>query len=167
MKSKRLLSAVALLSLSAAGCAPDYSNLDETQNALTDPGALIAMDMDSQVGVLLDELPPGSVRELAAANAVAQPTSFWQDRASRQARLMGYRLVFRAQYYNSSFSNTGNIHGALPMPPPSTWTTTITNAPFRTQIGGHDLVMVNYHFSATILTDTSSPGISEQSLGTV
>jgi hypothetical protein len=167
MKSKCVLSGVALLLLAAAGCGSDYSKLDVTQNALTDPGALVAMDMDSQVGVLLDELPPGSVRELAATNAAAQPTSFWQDRAVRQARLMGYRLVFRAQYYNSAFSNTGNIHGALPMPPPSTWTATITSAPFRTQIGNHDLVMVNYHFSATILTDSSSPGISEQSLGTI
>ena len=163
----KLAFVMSALSLAAAGCAPDSSELTVSNRAVAAPGALIAMDMDSQVGVLLDELPAGPVRELAAANAAAQPTRFWQDRALRQARLMDYRLVFRAQYYNSYWSNTGNIHGALPMPPPATWTATITSAPQRTQIGNHDLVMVNYHFSATILTDTSSPGISEQSLGTI
>src|SRR6516225_2392849 len=126
-----------LLAASAlVGCTDDTSL---TSSDIAASGALVAMDMDSQVGVLLDELPAGPVREAAAANATARPTSFWQDRALRQARLMDYRLVFRAQYYNSAHSNTGNIHGALPMPPPSTWTATITSAPYRTQIGNHDL----------------------------
>ncbi len=111
------------------GCASDSSEISVQQSAATDPGALIQMDMDSQVGVLLDELPAGPVREAAAANAMAQPASFWQDRAKRQTRLMDYRLVFRAQYYNSYWSNTGNIHGALPMPPDSTWGFNITSAP--------------------------------------
>jgi hypothetical protein len=162
----RSLPAILLAAASVAvpACTDDTSL--QTDN-LTDPGALVALDMDSQVGVLLDELPPGAVREAAAANAMAQPASFWQDRAKRQARLMDYRLVFRAQYYSSSHSNTGNIHGALPMTPESTWTATITSAPYRTSIGNHDLVMVNYHFSTTMLTDVSSPGASEASLGTV
>lgn len=157
-----------LLAASAlAGCTDDTSLTSADVAALADPGALVAMDMDSQVGVLLDELPAGPIREAAAANAMAQPASFWQDRAKRQTRLMDYRLVFRAQYYNSYWSNTGNLHGALPMPPDSTWTTRLTSAPYRTTIGNHDLVMVNYHFSATMLTDAASPGASEQSLGTV
>ena len=160
----RHLAAALLLAAAAPACTDDTSLSTDEVGAT---GALVAMDMDSQVGVLLDEIPAGPLREAAAANAMAQPTAFWQDRAKRQARLMDYRLVFRAQYYNSYWSNTGNIHGALPMPPDAGWTEKITSAPYRTTIGNHDLVMVNYHFSATILTDTSSPGTSEATLGTV
>jgi hypothetical protein len=149
------------------GCASDSSDLSVNENASTDPGALVNLDMDSQVGVLLDELPVGPVREATAANAMAEPPSFWNDRAIRQARLTDYRLVFRAQYYASYHSSSSNVHGALPLTPPSTWTATITSSPYRTTIGNHDLVMVNYHFSTTILTDVDSPGASEQSLGTV
>src|SRR4051812_43317474 len=106
MKLKAVVSGFGVAALVGTRCASDSSEIVlEQQQSVTDPGGLVQMDMNSQVGVLLDELPVGPVREAAAANAVAKATSFWQDRAIRQARLMDYRLVFRAQYYNSYWSN--------------------------------------------------------------
>ena len=52
-----------------------------------DPGSLISMSMDSQVGVLLDEIPAGTLRDAAAANALAQGPDFWTARAARQTKL--------------------------------------------------------------------------------
>ena len=156
-----LLAAV-FFSILASGCASEHGASDVPRDA-----GLVALNMDSRVGVLLDELPPGEVRELAAANAMLQPTTFWEDRAKRQARLMAYRLVFRSLYYDSGVSNRDDVHGALPLPPPSTWIVSIVGSPYRTQIEDHDLVVVDYHFSATILTDAESPGRSEGSLGTI
>ena len=52
-----------------------------------DPGSLISMSMDSQVGVLLDEIPAGILRDAAAANALAQGADFWTARAARQTKL--------------------------------------------------------------------------------
>ena len=134
---------------------------------MTPSGGLIGLSMDSTVGVLLDELPAGPVREAAAANALAQASNFWIARAKRQARLTSYRLVFRSQYYNSYWSNTGNIHGPLPLPPTSNWNVTVKGPAHRVKVNSHDLVVVDYTFSSTILTDAASPGQVEQSLGTV
>lgn len=38
--------------------------------AARDPGALISMSMKGTVGVLLDEIPPGAWREMAAQDAL-------------------------------------------------------------------------------------------------
>jgi hypothetical protein len=38
------------------------------------------MDMTSTVGVLLDEIPAGPLREQAAAEALAQLAAFWNSR---------------------------------------------------------------------------------------
>ena len=88
-------------------------------NPAAPSGALIRMSMDSTIGVLLDELPPGPLREQAASNALAMGSDFWLARARRQVRLMNYRLVFRGAFYSSSFSNDPHVRGPLPLPPPS------------------------------------------------
>ena len=62
----------------------------------TPAGALIQMNSTSTVGVLLDEIPAGPLREQAAANALAKPADFWIARARNQVRLMSYRLVSAA-----------------------------------------------------------------------
>src|ERR1043166_4401043 len=91
--------------------------------ASTDPGSLISMSMDSQVGVLLDEIPAGALRDAAAANALAQGSDFWTSRAARQTKLAFYRLVFRGFYY-PNYKN--NQKGPLPLPHESKWNIHLT-----------------------------------------
>src|SRR2546423_743902 len=106
--------------LFACGQAPDKTG--STESAVTTNGALVRMDMASTVGVLLDEIPAGPQREAAAANALAEPASFWEARARTQVRLTSYRLVFRAQYYSASWSNGNTVpKGPLPLPPKAIW----------------------------------------------
>ncbi len=136
-------------------------NPSQVTSGLTTAGALVRMDMSSTVGVLLDDLPLAN-RDAAAAAALAQPASFWTDRATRQARLTYYRLAFRGGFYT-----TTPPKGPLPLPPDPVWHIQLTGRPQRATIGGHDLVVVNYSFNSYILSDTTSPGIVEPSLGTV
>jgi len=91
--------------------------------AATDPGALISMSMNSTVGVLLDEIPAGALRDTAAANALAQGSDFWAARAARQTKLAYYRLVFRGEYYPNYKSNQ---KGPLPLPDKSKWNIVLT-----------------------------------------
>lgn len=130
-------------------------------------GALIKLDMGSTVGVLLDEIPAGPQREQAAANALAAAPGFWIGRAGRQLRLTNYRLVFRGAYYAASYSNDPHARGPLPLPPESTWRITLSGAPTRTKIDGHDLVVQGYTFGSYILTDSASPGTSDPNLASV
>ena len=65
-----------------------------------DPGSLVQTSMQSEVGVVLDELPT-SMRARVASALVAKPSAFWKERASAQLRLTVYRLVFR-QYFHSA-----------------------------------------------------------------
>ena len=53
--------------------------------ASADPGALVRMEMSSTVGLLLDEIPAGPLREQAAAEALARPAGFWIE-PGRSAR---------------------------------------------------------------------------------
>src|SRR5687768_3697961 len=62
--------------------------------ASAEEGSLVGLSMDSQVGVVLDELP-ASQRARVANALIAKPASFWQNRARAQVRLATYRLVFR------------------------------------------------------------------------
>ena len=152
--------------LFACGQAPERTA--SSQNADATSGALIRMDMSSTVGVLLDEIPAGPQREAAAANALAEPASFWEARARSQVRLTSYRLVFRGQYYSASWSN-GNTtpKGPLPLPPKAVWNVHASGQPYRTKIDTHDLVVSDYAFSSYIVTDADSPGIVEPALATV
>src|SRR5688500_12482141 len=109
---QRLLGAILVCSVCACG---DDSQPDP------DPGALIEVTMDSQVGVLLDELP-ADVREVLAAQLLAGPASFWEARARRQISTALYRLVYRNFY--------GDGIGQLPLPPVEKWELTV-GAPER------------------------------------
>jgi hypothetical protein len=126
------------------------------------PGALIRMDMNTTVGVQLDEIPKGAQREAAADWALSQDYDFWVRRATNQVNLTYYRLVFRQFFYTPP-----PARGALPLPPHSAWTFEIVGEPHRTLIGTHDYVAVKYHFWTYIVTDPSSPAVSEPALSTV
>ncbi|HMA28595.1 MAG TPA: lysyl oxidase family protein [Thermoanaerobaculia bacterium] len=149
-----LLAAASAAKAAAQGVAP-----------AADPGALVRMEMASSVGVLLDEIPAGPLREQAAAEALAQPVSFWRDRASRQVRLTNYRLVFRQFFYSGSWSANPQGKGPLPLPPQDVWEISLAAPAARQSLAGHDVVSVRYSFRSHILTDTTSPGAVEPRLG--
>jgi hypothetical protein len=125
----------------------------------TNPGALIGMSLKGTVGVLLDEIPAGELREEAALAAIQgnRDDQFWVARAMRQVRLTYYRLVFRGSYYPAG-------KGPLPLPPKSSWHIDLNGVPRRGKIDGHDFVLQDYTFHAHILTDTASPAVSEPQL---
>ena len=127
-----------------------------------DPGAIVDATMTSTVGVLLDEVP-SSMRDRVAQSLIAKPASFWTDRAKTQIGLTAYRLVFRQNYYD--FTEAGDpTKDSLPIPLPDQWNVTLSGAPKRATVSGHDLVTVDYQLSTTILTDYDSPGHSEPKL---
>src|SRR5262245_46549756 len=120
-----------------------------------DPGSLLRTSMQSEVGVVLDELP-ASMRNRVASTLIAKPGPFWKERAAAQLRLTVYRLVFRQFFYSAARS-------ALPLPPEPMWQITL-GAPTRKTVDGHDVVSVPYQFSTTLLSDFDSPGVSEPQL---
>lgn len=129
---------------------------EEAPQTPTDPGALIHITMQSQVGVLLDELPP-AMRDQAAQNLQTQSQDFWLERANRQTQLTMYRLNFRNYIYEGK--------GQLPLPPAVLWQFELDPAgPTRQTIQGHDLVVINYTYRSTLLTDAASPGTAEPAL---
>jgi hypothetical protein len=129
-------------------------------------GALVTTTMDSRVGVLLDEIP-ASMRERVATALLAKPNEFWIARAKAQVNMTRYRLSFRASFYPDTKKQQ------LPLPPESQWKITIKPngggavAPERTTIGTHDLVLVNYTLSSTLLSTLDSPGTTEPPLANV
>ncbi len=121
-----------------------------------DPGALIAVSLESRVGVLLDEFP-AEMRDRVAAALIAEDQATWVARAVRQVQLTRLRLNFRDYAYDDK--------GQLPLPPVSQWTMTLDpGGPSREVVQGHDVVVVDYRFETTILTDSESPGQSEPAL---
>jgi hypothetical protein len=145
--------------LLAAGC-PAKAQVSPSAQAVPNPaGALVKMEMDSTVGVLLDEIP-AAVRDQAAAKLLAERDEFWIDRAAQQIWLTDYRLDFRGFYYPDAVPPKGS----LPLPPSRVRHYALTGPVHRTHIGTHDYVAVNYHFSTYIITDAASPGVSEPAL---
>lgn len=140
----------------------DGSNTDLGTDASTAPGSLVEVGASSTVGVLLDEFPAG-IRDRVAAELIAMPSAFWIERAKQQLHLTDLRLIYRSGYYTEEENKN-----ALPLPPESQWTIALAEAgPTRMTVDDHDLVAVSYEFSATLLSDEASPGISEPALGTV
>src|ERR1041385_5029809 len=171
MRSSRHLLTATLISVAAAnaGCAIDAKE-DTAQSPATLQGALVKMEMSSDVAVLLDEVPAGPMREAAAANIMAKPASFWTDRATRQVRLTYYRLVFRGLYYSSNWANASKQYGPLPLPDKSVWNIALTGTPHRVSaINGqnHDSIVISYKFDTMLVTDKESPGKVDPNLGTL
>src|SRR4051812_32957990 len=119
--ASRLFTLSIATAIAALPACADGSDEPELVDTTLNGGALVKMGLTSSVGVLLDDIPAGPLREAAAANALAQPTAFWTDRARRQVRLTFYRLVFRGQYYSPDWSNNPHTRGPLPLPDQSVW----------------------------------------------
>jgi hypothetical protein len=123
------------------------------------PGALVAVTMSSRTGVLLDDFP-AAMRDRIADELLVMGDDFWLARAQAQIRLTRSRLTFR------TFDNPGK--GPLPLPPVELWQIELDSAgPVRETIDDHDLVLVDYAFHSTLLTDADSPGQSEPALADV
>lgn len=126
------------------------------------PGALVEVSMSSTVGVLLDEIP-ASIRERVAGDLLAQDEPFWIERATRQVELTDYRLAFRMYFYEE-----GEGRNQLRLPPQEIWEITLDPAGARrATIGSHDLIVIDYTFSSTILSDRASPAKSEPELARI
>lgn len=138
-----------------ADAAAQAQSKQQSQNR--GPGALVKMEMSSQVAVLLDEFPAGALRETAAREALTAPASAWTERAARQVKLMSYRLVFRGGFY-------GGTKGPLPLPSQTVWKITAIGKPKRTTIEGHDVVALRYTFKTFLVSDADSPGVVEPAL---
>lgn len=149
--------------LLAVACGSSSATEPETSNsesALASNGALVKMQMRSTVGVLLDEIPAGVLRDRAAARALNSSSAFWTARAHRQIRLASYRLVFRSAYYTDP-------RGPLPLPPKSVWNVHMVGAPVRATIDGHDLVTQGYSFDTYLISDAASTATTEPNLASV
>jgi hypothetical protein len=122
-------------------------------------GALIGISITSQVGVLLDEIPQ-DMRDQVVTDLLAQPEEAWIKRARRQVQLTRNRLNFRNFIYEEK--------GQLPLPPAELWDIRLDDAaPTRQLIQGHDLVMIGYTMTSTLLTDAQSPARAEPALAGV
>lgn len=121
-------------------------------------GALIGVSFDGQVGVLLDELP-AELRDRAAEQLLDERNFFWRERAQAQIRLANYRLVLRNYFYDDEEGK-----GKLALPPESVWQIELTGNPARVDVDGHDLVLVDYRFSSTLLTGAGDVQQAEPTL---
>jgi hypothetical protein len=159
---------VAATALAAPGCGGDTGGTTSsgTGGGAGDPGALVKVSTASQVGVVLDEIPP-AMRDKVAAGLVAKDAKFWIDRARAQINMTKYRLAFRSYYY------VDGMRMQLPLPPDAKWNVALkpdamgSTKPRRTMIGTHDVVVVDYTFDSTLLTSADSPGITEPELAKV
>jgi len=119
-------------------------------------GALVRVTMRSQVGVLLDEFP-ASMRQRVADEVLRLPEEVWMARAARQIRLTRLRLNYR--------DNVRPGRGQLPLPQPEQWSIALDPAgPSRQTIQTHDLIMVGYTLTTTLLADAASVEASEPTL---
>lgn len=157
----------------ADAAVPDSSPLDSTaprdggmDSSVSTPetgprverGALIDVFIQSQVGVVLDEIP-----EIHRAQLLdyleQQADDFWVQRAKAQVALMGYRLVFRNFFYDEE---EGRMQ--LPLPPPELWEISLTTAPRLLSLDGHAVLGVDFELFTTLLTTSESPGEAEPKL---
>lgn len=148
----------------AGGCDNDGPEV-ETPLPVADPGALVSVGLDGQVGVLLEELPE-SLRDRAVDELSAAPDDFWIDRAKRQLRMTVLRLNFR-HYFYEPYYYTEEGRKQLPLPPEALWNITFSGPPERKEVEGHDVLVRAYRFDSMLLTTESSPAQSDPALAEV
>jgi hypothetical protein len=121
-----------------------------------DPGALVDLTMHSSVGVLLDEIPAAD-RDRVAEALLAESDQVWRARATLQIEATAYRLTYRNFFVDG---------GQLPLPPREQWTLDL-GVPERRTIDGHDLVVIDYTFTSTLLSAADQPGLAEPLLAEI
>jgi hypothetical protein len=154
-----------LIVSSISACSGDDDDDDNVPDETSEPGALIQVTVNSQVGVLLDEVP-AAMRDRVAAALLEKPESFFIDRAKRQLSLASYRLNFRPFFYEEDAGKQ-----QLPLPPESVLDISLvakaSKAVRRAEVEGHDYVLADYLLTAVVVTDVASPATSEPALGEV
>ena len=124
------------------------------------PGALVGLTMNSQVGVLLDEIPEDE-RDRLVEELLERPDEYWESLAKQQVLLTYNRLHFRPFFYE-------RLKWQLPLPPKPLWEIELsTDGPRRDTIQNHDYVLIDYTFNSTLLTDQESPAVAEPNLRTI
>ena len=121
-------------------------------------GALVSLTLNSQVGILLDEYPQ-EMRDAVATAISAESDAFWIELAQRQVALTYNRLHFRPFFYPGK--------GQLPLPPQALWHIELTGEPERQTINNHDLILIPYTFSSTLLTGLDQPALAEPALAEI
>lgn len=122
-------------------------------------GALVRVTLASQVGVLLDDYP-AEMRARVVEALRELPQEAWLARAERQARLTRLRLNFR--------DSSAPGKGQLPLPQPDQWSIALDDAGLEIRtVQGHELLMLSYTLTTTILTDAASLAESEPALAEV
>ena len=122
-------------------------------------GALIQVQMNGTVGVLLDGIPL-ALHEDVIGHIMSQDEAYWDALARRHVTLTKYRLNFR------NFKRPGK--GQLPLPPEQLWEIELDeNGPRQVTIQEHDLIVLDYQFSSTLLTDPASTAESEPQLSEI
>src|SRR5262249_18206235 len=119
-------------------------------------GALVQVDLSSQVGVVLDDLPAAKRADVAQW-LLSQGTDYWKARAIRPITMTNSRLYFPYSYVSNQ--------GALPLPDPSLWTFSFGTARRAPYVSGKkksvvDAVLIDYQMQSVILTDFNSPSAS-------
>lgn len=122
-------------------------------------GALIQLTLNSSAGLLLDELPI-EMRARVRDSLAEESAEFWQTLAREQVRLTYNRLHFRPFFYDQ-------LRGQLPFPPEALWEITLKGEPYQATIEGHTLMLHDYEFSSTLLTDMTSPAAAEPALAEI
>ena len=145
MKSRHGCTAIIALSLA---CSAEKAD---------DSGSLLDLTLASTVGVLLDDIPMAD-RDRIAQRLLAEPAAVWQGRAGLQVETTYYRMIFRNTFYDD--------RGQLPLPPREQWTLAV-GTPERRTIDGHDLVVVDYTFTGTLLSGPDQPALSDPELAEV
>jgi hypothetical protein len=151
----------------ASGAGAEAGDSGAAGGGSEDPGALIEVTATGRVGVMLDEIPT-EMRDRVVASLLKKPTSYWIARAKQQLILATYRLNFRAFFYDEEEEKM-----QLPLPPSEVLDITLvppegeSEAAYRTEVEGHDYVLVDYRLSATVVTDVESPAISEKKLASI
>jgi hypothetical protein len=149
-----------------SACSGDDKDVASLPDPVPGKGALIQVTARSQVGVLLDEVPEAS-RDRIAAALMAEPESFFVERAKRQLALASYRLNFRQFFYEEDENKK-----QLPLPPEKVWDIELLpddsgDKVRRESVEGHDYVLADYSLSAVVVTDAESPGQSDPDLAEV
>jgi hypothetical protein len=169
----------------ACATADDGADGDSAAVSAFPDGALINVSMESQVGVLLDDLqalPPAEAAKIQA-DIMAKPQDFWKERARMQLRLTIQRQYFRQYYHGKQgedFATEKQLvanpeFGQLPLTPMVTpdgkdnWSKdiTINGAPTVQTIDGHKFALVKYSYKGVLVTDKDSPGRSDKNLKNV
>ena len=114
--------------------------------AFAESGALIKVQLQSTVGIRLDDFPK-SIQSRVAKSYLNKPSSFWKARAKLQIEMTLYRLIYRNSFHPQK--------GRLPLPPKELWNIQVTK-PKKIRIDGHNLIAVQYNFSSVLVTGSSS-----------